>query len=165
MSCLFVCVCSLAPTPPSPLLQSSNLRCGGGGPLSALSDFGGGGPLSPFCGLLSAFGGLLFFVGLGCLFWELNCDKLPNNLHQNYPHVNTLPSGALGGPPTPILRPKMALAHVFRPRNAWAMPKYGTPNLPKRGCTSLTGRTLDEPGRTWTNLDEHGRTLDEHRRT
>ena len=123
--------------PPSPLLQSSNLRCGGGGPLSALSDFGGGGPLSPFCGLLSAFGGLLFFVGLGCLFWELNCDKLPNNLHQNAPHVNTLPSGALGGPPTPILRPKMALAHVFRPRNAWAMPKYGAPNLPKRGCTSL----------------------------
>ena len=82
MSCLFVCVCSLAP---SPLLQSSNLRCGGGGPLSALSDFGGGGPLSPFCGLLSAFGGLLFFVGLGCLFWELDCDKLSNNLHQNAP--------------------------------------------------------------------------------
>ena len=94
---VYLCVCVFT-CPPSPLLQSSNLRCGGGGPLSALSDFGGGGPLSPFCGLLSAFGGLLFFVGLGCLFWELNCDTLPNNLHQNAPHINTLPSGARGSP-------------------------------------------------------------------
>jgi hypothetical protein len=69
-------------------------------------------------------------VGLDCLFWELNCGKLPNNLHQNAPHINTLPSGALGGPPTPVLRPKMAFPTVFGPRYAWAMPKIRAPKCP-----------------------------------
>jgi hypothetical protein len=68
---------------------------------------------------------------------------LPNNPHQNAPHINTLPSGALGGPPTPILRPKMAFPAVFGPRCAWAMPKMRAPNyLPYRRGLSPSPESL-----------------------